>query len=131
MSKSELDQLWELQGRQAELRRHVLQLTSQLNNAERERNVIDITVREMDAMVDDTNTYMGVGKMFVLTPKQELRSTLESAKQESIKRDEGRISLREQFLIKLRESENRIDEIAQQIEATRSKAVVHGQHSAS
>lgn len=122
MSKAELDQLWELQGRQAELRRHVVQLTSQLNAAERERTVIDITVREMDAMPDHTNMYMGVGKMFVLTPKQEMRDTLTQAKDESLTIDDGRISLREQFLVKLKESEQRIDELAHQIEAARVKA---------
>lgn len=122
MSKAELDQLWELQGRQAELRRHVVQLTSQLNAAERERTVIDITVREMDAMPDHTNMYMGVGKMFVLTPKQEMRDTLTQAKDESLTIDDGRISLREQFLVKLKESEQRIDELAHQIEVARVKA---------
>lgn len=122
MSKSELDQLWELQGRQAELRRHVMQLTSQLNTSERERSIIDITVREMDSMEDDTNTFMSVGKMFVMTPKQELRDFLITDKQECIKRDDGRTTLREQFLVKLKESEYRIDELARQIEAVRVEA---------
>lgn len=129
MSKQELDQLWELQGRQAELRRHVLQLTSQLNSAERERSVIDITMREMDAMPDSTNMYMSVGKMFVLTPKQEMHASLSDTKKDSIKRDEGRTSLREQFLVKLKESENRIDELAHQIEATRAKTSAQGRSS--
>lgn len=131
MSKAELDQLWELQGRQAELRRHVVQLTSQLNAAERERTVIDITVREMDAMPDDTNMYMGVGKMFVLTPKQEMRDTLTQAKDESLTIDDGRISLREQFLVKLKESEQRTDELAHQIEAARVKASMDSRSSKS
>lgn len=122
MSKSELDQLWELQGRQAELRRHVLQLTSQLNNAEQERSVIDITIREMDAMSDDTTVYMSVGKMFVCTPKPELRSNLMETKHESTLRDDGRTSLREQFINKLKESDTRIDELANQIESARVKA---------
>lgn len=122
MSKAELDQLWELQGRQAELRRHVLQLTSQLSMAERERAVIDISVREMDAMPDDTRMYMSVGKMFVLSSKQQLRTDLLDSKDQSLKRDQGRKSLREQFIQKLRESETRIDEIVDQIDAVRSKA---------
>lgn len=121
MSKSELDQLWELQGRQAELRRHVLQLTSQLAVAERERAVIDISVREMDAMADDTRMYMSVGKMFVLSSKQGLRTDLLNSKEQSLQRDQGRKSLREQFIQKLRESETRIDEIVDQIDAARSK----------
>lgn len=131
MSKQELDQLWELQGRQAELRRHVLQLTSQLNNAERERSVIDITMREIDAMPDSTKMYMGVGKMFVFSKKQEMSASLSEAKDESIKRDEGRTSLREQFLVKLKESENRIDELAHQIEAARVKTAAQARPSAS
>lgn len=122
MSKQELDQLWDLQGRQAELRRHVLQLTSQINSAERERSVLDITVREMDAMSDNTNVYMSVGKMFALTPKEELRAELVRTKDDSLKKDEGRKSLRDQFMVKLKESETRIDELAEQIEAARVKA---------
>lgn len=121
MSKQEIEQLWELQGRQAELRRHVMQLTSQINVAERERTILDITVREMDAMPGDTKTYMAVGKMFALSPKDELRGDLTQAKDESLKKDEGRKSLRDQFMTKLKESENRIDELANQIDASRSK----------
>lgn len=121
MSKQDLDQLWELQGRQAELRRHVLQLTSQINIAERERSVIDITVKEMDVMADNTKVYMAVGKMFAFSPKDELRNDLIQAREESIRKDENRKTLREQFLSKLRESENRIDEMADQIEAARAK----------
>lgn len=122
MAKSELDQLWELQGRQAELRRHVLQLTSQLNAAERDRAIIDISVKEIDAMPHNTRMFMGLGKMFVLTEKQKFRSNLLETKEESLKKDQGRTSLREQFIQKLRESESRIDEIVDQIEAARSNA---------
>lgn len=122
MSKLEIEQLWELQGRQAELRRHVTQLTSQINVAERERSILDITVREMDAMPDHTKTYMAVGKMFALSPKDELRGELMQARDDSQKKDEGRKSLRDQFMTKLKESENRIDELANQIEAARSQA---------
>lgn len=131
MSKQEIEQLWELQGRQAELRRHVMQLTSQINVAERERSILDITVREMDAMPDNTNTYMAVGKMFALSPKDELRTELTQAKDESLKKDEGRNSLRDQFMTKLKESENRIDELANQIETARSKAKEASQAGAS
>lgn len=122
MSKSELDQLWELQGRQAELRRHVMQLTSQLSNAERERSIIDITVREMEAMSDNTPVYMSVGKMFVLSPRTDLRSSLITSRNESLKRDDDRRTLRQQFVNKLKEGEVKIDELADQIEAARTRA---------
>lgn len=122
MSKQDVEQLWELQGRQAELRRHVMQLTSQINVAERERSILDITVREMDAMPDQTKTYMAIGKMFAFAPKDQLRGELLQAKEESFKKDEGRSTLRDQFVTKLKESENRIDEIAKQIEDSRARA---------
>lgn len=114
--------MWELQGRQAELRRHVLQLTSQINTAERERSMLDITVKEMDAMPDQTRVYMAVGKMFALRKKKQLRSDLIAARDDSQKKDEGRKSLRDQFMTKLKESENLIDEVTEQIEAARMKA---------
>lgn len=84
--------------------------------------MIDITVREMDVMPDDTKVYMTVGKMFALTPKDELRGDLIKARHESLTKDDGRKSLRDQFMTKLRESEDRIDELANQIDAARSKA---------
>ncbi|PXF50001.1 putative prefoldin subunit 1 [Gracilariopsis chorda] len=122
MSKQDLDQLWELQERQAELRRHVLQLTSQINSAEKERTILDVTVQEIDNMPPDVKTYVGLGKMFVLQPKSDLRSDFVHEKNESVKKDEDRKRLRKQFLSKLSENENRIDELADQIEATRAKA---------
>jgi len=122
MSKQQIDLLWDLQGRQAELRRHVMQLTSQINLAERERSILDVTVRELDAMSDDTNVYMSVGKMFALSPKDELRGDLVRSRDESVKKDDGHKSLRDQFMTKLKESEQRVDEVAAQIEATRAQA---------
>ncbi|KAI0566939.1 Prefoldin [Gracilaria domingensis] len=122
MSKQELDQLWELQECQAELRRHVVQLTSQINSAEKERAVLDITVKEIEKMPDDMKTYVGVGKMFVLRQKEKLRSDFVESNAESLKKDQDRKQLRNQFLSKLRENENRIDELADQIEAARAKA---------
>lgn len=122
MSKQDIEQLWELQGRQAELRRHVLQLTSQINIAQRECNVLDITVRELDAMPKETKVYMAVGKMFALNPKDELRTELVQAREKTLKRDDDRRRLREQFVNKLKESEDRIDELANLIDLSRSKA---------
>lgn len=122
MSKQQIDQLWDLQGRQAELRRHVMQLTSQINLAERERSILDVTVRELDVMPDDIKVYMSVGKMFALTPKNELRGDLVLSKEDSVKKDKDRKSLRDQFINKLKESETRIDEVAASIDATRAQA---------
>lgn len=122
MSQQEIEQLWELQGRQAELRRHVLQLTSQINVAQRERSILDITVRELDSMPSESKVYMAVGKTFALNPKDELRAELVQAREGSLKKDDDRKRLRDQFMNKLRESEDRIDELANQIDLLRSKA---------
>ncbi|CAN8074165.1 unnamed protein product [Agarophyton chilense] len=122
MSKQELDQLWELQECQAELRRHVVQLTSQINLAEKERAILDITVNELDKMPEDIRTYVGVGKMFVLRRKENVKSDFVENNSESLKKDQDRKRLRSQFLSKLRENESRIDELADQIEAARAKA---------
>lgn len=120
MSQQQMQTLWEMQSRQAELRRHVVQLTTQISGAERERNMLDVTVREMDAMPDDTKVYMAIGKMFALTPKPDLRSDLVANRDESQGRDAGRKALREQFVAKLKESDLRLDELTKQIEASRA-----------
>lgn len=122
MSKQEFEQLWELQERQAELRRHVVQLTSQITSGEKERAVLDITIHEMDNMPENMKTYVAAGKMFLLRPKDDLRSDFINGKIESRKRDDDRNRLRTQFLNKLREGEARIDELADQIEVLRAKA---------
>lgn len=121
MSTPEVEQLWELQGQQAQLRRHVLQLTSQLNVAARERGILDITIREMDSMNNQTKVYMAIGKMFALNPKDELKTQLIETRNESMKKDEDRKKLRDKFVARLRDSENRIDELACQIDQSRAK----------
>jgi chaperonin cofactor prefoldin len=107
-----IDQLWELQTRQTELRRHVVQLSSQLSSAAKERDVIDITVREMDRLPADTRTYRVVGKMFVLVGAEDLRSELVDIKNESAKKDDSRFALREQFVAKLKDAESQSEQLA-------------------
>lgn len=121
MSQQQIEQLWELQTRQSELRRHVVQLTTQLSAGERERAMLDVTVREMDAMPREAKVYKPVGKMFVLAPKEQLRGEFLELKQESTKRDTGRMSLREQFVSKLKDSEKQSEDLAKRIEAARAK----------
>jgi chaperonin cofactor prefoldin len=107
-----IDQLWELQTRQTELRRHVVQLSSQLSSAVKERDVIDITVREMDRLPADTRTYRVVGKMFVLVGAEDLRSELVDIKNESAKKDDSRLALRDQFVAKLKDAEYQSEQLA-------------------
>eukprot|EP00177_Eucheuma_denticulatum_P002830 GFKZ01005074.1.p1 GENE.GFKZ01005074.1~~GFKZ01005074.1.p1 ORF type:complete len:125 (+),score=28.71 GFKZ01005074.1:334-708(+) len=120
MSQQEVEQLWEMQSRQAGFRRHVMQLTSQINVANRERSVFDITVRELDAMPDQTKVYMAVGQMYALSPKDELRADLVKKRDESLRKDDEWKRLRDQFITKLKESEERIDELANQIDVSRT-----------
>lgn len=121
MAQQDVEQLWELQTRQSELRRHVVQLTTQLNAGERERGVLDVTLKEMENIGDDTPVYKPVGKMFVLAPKDKLIGEFKEAKLASAKRDEGKLKLREQFVTKLKDSEKKSDDIAEKIEAARKK----------
>lgn len=122
MAQQDIEQLWELQTRQSELRRHVVQLTTQLNAGERERAMLDVTLKGMGSMGDDAKMYKPLGKMFVLAPKSKLEHEFKEAKRDGAKRDEGKLKLREQFVNKLKESEKASEEIAERIEAVRSKS---------
>lgn len=121
MAQQDVEQLWELQTRQSELRRHVVQLTNQLNSGERERAVLDVTLKEMDNIGEDTPVYKPIGKMFVLAPKDKLITDFKQAKSSSAKRDESKLKLREQFVTKLKDSEKMSEDIAEKIEAARKK----------
>jgi prefoldin subunit 1 len=107
-----IEQLWELQTRQTELRRHLVQLTNQLSSAAKERDVIDVTIREMEQLPRDTRTYRVVGKMFVVTEPADLRAELLDIKGESERRDEGRLALRDQFVARLKDTEAQADMLA-------------------
>lgn len=106
-----IEQLWELQTRQTELRRHVVQLSTQLSAAAKEREVTDITIRELDSFPPTTDTYRVVGKMFVLIEKDTLRADLVAAKEESLKQDETRSLLRDQFVGKLKDAETQANRL--------------------
>jgi chaperonin cofactor prefoldin len=107
-----IEQLWELQTRQTELRRHVVQLSSQLTSAAKEREILDITVREMDRLPADTRTYRAIGKMFVLSNAKGLRTELVDIKTDSAKNDESRLALRDQFVAKLKDAEAQSEQLA-------------------
>jgi chaperonin cofactor prefoldin len=100
-----IEQLWELRTRQTDLRRHVVQLSSQLSSASKERDIIDVTVGELDNLEPGTRTFRAVGKMFVLSNQDSLRKDLVSSKEMSAKRDESRVSLRDQFIAKLKDAD--------------------------
>lgn len=119
MSQADIEQLWELQTRQSELRRHVVQLSQQLSTGEKERTMLDVTLASMEGMSSTTKMYKPVGKMFVLTPKDKLAEEFRQIQKDSVKRDDNRISLREQFVAKLKDSEKRSEEVAGKIEETR------------
>lgn len=121
MAQQDIEQLWELQTRQSELRRHVVQLSTQLNSGERERAVLDFTLKEMDNIEDDVPVYKPVGKMFVVAPKKKLMEEFKQAKDESSERDENKLKLREQFVEKLKDSEKMSEDVAAKIEAARRK----------
>lgn len=118
-----IEQLWELQTKQAELRRHVVQLSNQINSEKRERQSFQIAVDEMDRLAPDTSTYRAIGKMFVLQDPKELREALVEAGKASEKRDESRQMLRDQFVTKLKDTEEQADQLA----VTMQKSSAFGQ----
>jgi chaperonin cofactor prefoldin len=100
-----IEQLWELRTRQTELRRHVVQLSSQLSSASKERDILDVTVGELDNLEPGTRTFRAVGKMFVIAQQDVLRKDLVDSKNASAKRDESRVVLRDQFVSKLKDTD--------------------------
>jgi chaperonin cofactor prefoldin len=118
MSESaQVEQMWELQTRTTELRRHVVQLSSQLSAAAKDRDILTVTVSELDKLPSPTRTYRAVGKMFALADRATLRTDLEDSVAESKKRDEGRAALRDQFVGKLKDAEAQADQLAAVMQA--------------
>lgn len=109
--------MWELQTRTTELRRHVVQLSSQLSAAQKDRDILTVTTSELDKLPASTRTYRAVGKMFALADRDTLRGDLEESVAESKKRDDARAVLRDQFVGKLKDAEAQADALATAMQA--------------
>lgn len=114
---SQVEQMWELQNRTTELRRHVVQLSSQLSAAQKDRDILAVTTSELDKLPPSTRTYRVVGKMFALADRDTLRADLLESVAESKKRDDGRGILRDQFVGKLKDAEAQADALAATMQA--------------
>lgn len=62
----------ELQGRLVETSSKLKQVQMQIRNKEAERKRCLLTLEELERLPDDTNTYMSVGRAFILEPKADL-----------------------------------------------------------
>ena len=102
----------ELTNRQTELRRHLMQLTQQLANGDRDRAIATVTLEELARLPPETRTYRAVGKMYVLQDKQKIQQDIAAAAADSAKADQDRLLLRGQFVKKLKESEAQSEELA-------------------
>lgn len=107
-----MEQMMELNNRQNELRRHVMQLTQQLANGDRERAIARVTLDELERLSPNTKTYKTIGKMYLLEDQDKIKADLVKAKDDSGSADEDRLKLREQFVNKLKESEAQSEELA-------------------
>lgn len=107
-----MDQMWELQTRTTSLRRHVVQLSSQLSAADKDRSIMGVTVDELGKLPSSTRTFRAIGKMFVLAPRDELCKALVDSVAKSKTRDEARLVLRDQFVGKLKDAETQADQLA-------------------
>jgi chaperonin cofactor prefoldin len=114
---AQMEQMWELQTQTTGLRRHVVQLSSQLSSGQKERDVLAVTVAELDKLPPTTRTFRAVGKMFALAGREALRNDLEEGVAQSKKRDEGRAALRDQFMGKLKDAEAQAEQLAAAMEA--------------
>lgn len=112
-----MEQMWELQTRTTELRRHVVQLSSQLSAGEKDRAIMTVTVSELQKLPPTTRTFRAVGKMFALSERGALCRELEDSVEMSITRDEDRTVLRDQFIGKLKDAESQADQLAAQMQS--------------
>lgn len=116
-TQAQMEQMYELRNRTTSLRRHVINLSSQLSAGDKDRSIMTVTVSELGKLPASTRTFRAVGKMFALTPRDDLCDELEDAVEMSKKRDDGRVLLRDQFAGKLKEAEAAADQLAGQMQA--------------
>lgn len=106
-----MEQLRELQNRSMELRRHLTQLSGQVDAAAHERQALERTLKELSAMKPETETYKVIGKMFLLQSQAELSAQVTAELAEAVSSVESRLKLRSQFVEKLKENESEIEEL--------------------
>ncbi|XP_073014130.1 prefoldin subunit 1 [Typha latifolia] len=104
----------ELQGRMIEITGKLKQVQNQMRAKEGEKKRAYLTMEELRQLVDDTNTYKSIGKLFILEPK----SLLLSEQEQKLKDSENAITslqTSKEYLEKqLAEVENNLRELLQQ-----------------
>ncbi|KAJ8908908.1 hypothetical protein NDN08_005610 [Rhodosorus marinus] len=116
LDKATVDQVMELGNRVNEIRRHLSQITMQLQNAERERAIARLSLNHLDQLPETTNTFKPVGKMFVLEDKEGLKQQLNESMKQSAEDSAAKASLRDQFVAKLKENEAQVEELTAQLQ---------------
>jgi len=115
VDKATMDQMMELQHRTQELRRHLAQISAQLQSAETERAILSLSLKHIEQLPADARTFKPVGKMFVLEGKDKLKEQLGAATKKSLEDSTQKTTLRQQFAAKLRENESQADELIMQV----------------
>eukprot|EP00699_Malawimonas_sp_californiana_P000679 EC714073.1.p2 GENE.EC714073.1~~EC714073.1.p2 ORF type:complete len:128 (+),score=29.38 EC714073.1:35-418(+) len=67
----------ELRSKQADLGRQVQQIRAQIAGNEREKKRANLTLTEIDSLPKNTKTYASVGRMFLLSPREDVRQQLQ------------------------------------------------------
>jgi len=111
----------ELQNRSMEMRQHVVRISNQVATMERDQTVAQITINHLETLPPGTVTYRPLGKCFVLEPREELTIRMNNAIEKNGREAEVKLKLRQQFVDKLKENEDQLEELMDQIEKT-SKA---------
>mmetsp|Transcript_11378 Transcript_11378/g.34816 ORF Transcript_11378/g.34816 Transcript_11378/m.34816 type:complete len:130 (+) Transcript_11378:257-646(+) len=122
VDKATMDQMMELQHRTQELRRHLAQISAQLQSAETERAILSLSLKHIEQLPADARTFKPVGKMFVLEGKDKLKEQLGAATKKSLEDSTQKTTLRQQFAAKLRENESQADELIMQIQKANTDA---------
>ncbi|KAF2460776.1 Prefoldin [Lineolata rhizophorae] len=78
--------LQEIEQKAAFSQQQISIVKSQIAAKNRESRILQLTTSEVDALPDSTNVYEGVGKMFVLSPRKDVKKRL-GAENEELKSD--------------------------------------------
>ncbi|KAL7749099.1 Prefoldin subunit 1 [Sorochytrium milnesiophthora] len=89
----------EIQGKLMDYNRQLTTVRTQIAVKERERKLTELTVKELNSVGPQTNTYKSVGKMFIAAPQPTLLSTL-GMKIDSLKDDTQVLTKKQQYLEK-------------------------------
>uniref|UniRef100_A0A7S0XIJ1 Prefoldin subunit 1 n=1 Tax=Erythrolobus madagascarensis TaxID=708628 RepID=A0A7S0XIJ1_9RHOD len=114
--RGQMEQLMELQMRSMEMRQHVVKISNQVSEMEREHAVATITLGHLETLPADSVTYRPLGKCFVLEPPTKLAERMKEAAAKNEADAVTKLKLRQQFIDRLKENEKQLEELMDHFE---------------